>query len=118
MLCFVGLASSKATLYRALERHGIRTHPCPDCHPASMSGYSPLAAARSPQLVPLPVPAAPVAGEALASFIGRLAAVNHATTANTCLRSVGELEITRKISAAAACCSRASASSRRSSSTD
>ena len=72
----LGLDSSRATLYRALERHGIQTHPCPDCHPASMSGYSPLAAARSPQPSPLPVPAAPVAGEALASFLGRLAAVN------------------------------------------
>ena len=47
-----------------------------DCHPASISGYSPLAAARSPQPSPLPVPAAPVAGETLASFLGRLAAVN------------------------------------------
>lgn len=76
----LGLGSSRATLYRALERHGIRTHPCPDCHPASMSGYAPLAAARSPQPAPLPVPAAPVAGEALASFLGRLAAVNRTTT--------------------------------------
>jgi hypothetical protein len=72
----LGLDSSRATFYRALERYGIQTHPCPDCHPASMSGYSPLAAARSPQPSPLPVPAAPVAGETLASFIGRLAAVN------------------------------------------
>jgi hypothetical protein len=72
----LGLPSSRATLYRALERYGIQTHPCPNCHPASMSGYSPLAAARSPQPSPLPVPAAPVAGEALASFLGRLAAAN------------------------------------------
>lgn len=72
----LGLDSSNATFYRSLERHGIQTHPCPDCHPASMSGYSPLAAARSPQPSPLPVPAAPVAGEALASFLGRLAVVN------------------------------------------
>ena len=41
-----------------------------------MSGYSPLAAARAPQPSPLPVPAAPVAGETLASFLGRLAAAN------------------------------------------
>jgi TniQ len=72
----LGLDSSRATLYRSLERYGIQTHPCPDCHPASMSGYSPLAAPRNPQPSPLPVPAAPVAGEALASFLGRLAAVN------------------------------------------
>jgi hypothetical protein len=75
----LGLDSSRATLYRALERYGIQTHPCPDCHPASMSGYSPLDAARSPQPSPLPVPAAPVAGETLASFTGRLAAVNRTT---------------------------------------
>jgi len=72
----LGLDGSRTTFYRSLERHGIRTHPCPDCHPASMSGYSPLAAPRSPQPSPLPVPAAPVAGEALASFLGRLAAAN------------------------------------------
>ena len=72
----LGLGGSRATFYRALERYGIQTHPCPDCHPASMSGYSPLAAARSPQPFPLPVPATPVAGETLASFLGRLAAVN------------------------------------------
>jgi TniQ len=72
----LGLDGSRATFYRALERYGIQTHPCPGCHPASMSGYSPLAAARSPQPSPLPVPAAPVAGEALTSFLGRLAAAN------------------------------------------
>lgn len=75
----LGLGSSRATLYRSLERYGIQTHPCPGCHPASMSGYSPPDAARSPQPSPLPVPAAPVAGETLASFTGRLAAVNHTT---------------------------------------
>jgi hypothetical protein len=41
-----------------------------------MSGYSPLAAARGSRLAPLPVSAAPVAGEALASFLGRLASAN------------------------------------------
>ncbi len=82
----LGLDSSRATLYRALERHGIQTHPCPGCRPASMSGYSPLAAARSPQPSPLPVPAAPVAGEALASFLGRLAAANR-TSPMPCWKS-------------------------------
>jgi hypothetical protein len=76
----LGLGSSRATFYRALERHGIQTHPCPGCHPASMSGYSLPAAAWSPQPSPLPVPAAPVAGETLASFTGRLAAVNRTTS--------------------------------------
>jgi hypothetical protein len=75
-LSSLGLGNARSTLYHALERHGIQAHPCPDCHPASMSGYSPLAAARGHQPAPLPVPAAPVAGEALASFLGRLAAAN------------------------------------------
>jgi len=75
----LGLGTSRATFYRALERYGIQTHPCPDCHPASMSGYSPPDAPRSPQPSPLPVPAAPMAGETLASFTGRLAAVNRTT---------------------------------------
>lgn len=78
-LSCLGLGNSRATLYRAMERHGIQTHPCPDCHPASMSGYSPLAATRAPQPAPLPVPAAPVAGETLASFLSRLADGNRTT---------------------------------------
>jgi len=41
-----------------------------------MSGYPPLDAPRSPRPSPLPVPAAPVAGETLTSFTGRLVAVN------------------------------------------
>jgi TniQ len=44
-----------------------------------MSGYSPLTAAQGTQPAPLPVPAAPVAGEGLASFLGRLAATNRTT---------------------------------------
>jgi hypothetical protein len=75
-LSCLGLGNSRATLYRAMERHAIKTHPCPGCHPASMSGYSPLAATRAPQPAPLPVPAAPLAGETLTSFLSRLAALN------------------------------------------
>jgi hypothetical protein len=44
-----------------------------------MSGYSPLAAARGRWPAPLRVPAAPVTGEALASFLGRLAAADRTT---------------------------------------
>jgi hypothetical protein len=72
----LGLDGSRATFYRALERCGIQPHPCPDCYPARISGYSPLTTARRPQPSPLPLPAAPVTGETLASFLGRLAAVN------------------------------------------
>lgn len=81
-LSVVGFDGSRATFYRALERHGIQTHPCPDCHPASMSGYSPLSPGRSPQPFPLPKPAAPVAGETLTSFLSRLAAVNRTSPEN------------------------------------
>ena len=79
-LSVLGFDGSRATFYRALERHGIQTHPCPDCHPASMSGYSPPSPGRSPQPFPLPKPAAPVAGETLTSFLGRLAAVNRTSS--------------------------------------
>lgn len=72
----LGMEESRASLYRDLERHGLRPHPCPDCYQARISGYAPLAAARRPQPFPLPVPAAPLPGETLASFLGRLAAVN------------------------------------------
>ena len=79
-LSVLGFDGSRATFYRALERHGIQTHPCPDCHPASMSGYSPPSPGRSPQPFPLPKPAAPVARETLTSFLGRLAAVNRTSS--------------------------------------
>jgi hypothetical protein len=78
-LSALGIGNGRSTIYHALERHGIQAHPCPDCHPASMSGYAPLAAPRGPWPAPLPVPVAPVAGEALASFLGRLAAANRTT---------------------------------------
>jgi hypothetical protein len=78
-LSILGIGNARSTLYHALDRHGIQAHPCPGCHPASMSGYAPLAAPRGPWPAPLPVPAAPVAGEALASFLGRLAAANRTT---------------------------------------
>jgi len=76
----LGFAGTRRTFYRALERHEIRPHPCPDCHLARISGYAPLPAARQPQPSPLPMPAAPVTGETLASFLGRLAAANRTST--------------------------------------
>ncbi len=72
----LGFPGTRRTFYRALERHEIQPHPCPDCHVARISGYAPLPAARQLQPSPLPMPAAPVSGETLASFLGRLAAVN------------------------------------------
>jgi hypothetical protein len=76
----LGLDGSRATFYRGLERHGIQPHPCPDCYPARISGYAPLPAARQPRPSPLPMPAAPLTGETLTSFLGRLAAANLTTT--------------------------------------
>jgi hypothetical protein len=76
----LGLDGSRATFYRGMERHGIQPHPCPDCYPARISGYAPLPAARQPRPSPLPVPAAPLAGETLTSFLGRLVDANLTTT--------------------------------------
>jgi hypothetical protein len=76
----LGFPGGQRSFYRALERHEIQTHPCPDCHIARMSGYAPLPDARQPRPSPLPMPAAPVAGETLASFLGRLAAANLTST--------------------------------------
>ena len=72
----LGFPGTQRTFYRALERHEIQPHPCPDCHIARISGYYPLAEARHPQPFPLPVPVSPVNGETLASFLGGLAAAN------------------------------------------
>jgi hypothetical protein len=72
----LGFPGTQRTFYRALERHEIQPHPCPDCHIARISGYYPLAEARHPQPFPLPVPVSPVNGETLVSFLGRLAAAN------------------------------------------
>ena len=74
----MGLAAgiTPPTTSRSRSVNGIQTHPCPDCHPASMSGYSPPSPGRSLQPFPLPKPAAPVQVETLTSFLGRLAAVN------------------------------------------
>ena len=72
----LGLGISRATFYRALERHGLSAHPCPGCHPAAVSVSAALAPARHLRPIPLPIPAAPVTGETLASFLSRLAAAN------------------------------------------
>ena len=77
----LGFRGSRASFYRALERHGIRPHPCPDCHIARFSGYAPIDPAKNARPVPaLPFPLSPIAGETLASFLGRLSAANHLQT--------------------------------------
>lgn len=78
----LGFRGSRRSFYRALERHGIRPHPCPDCHIARFSGYAPIASAKGTRPVPaLPFSLSPVAGETLTSFLGRLSAANHLQTA-------------------------------------
>jgi len=72
----LGLDISRATFYRALERHGLRAHPCPGCRPAGINANTKLAPHGHLRPAPLPMPTAPVAGETLASFLGRLAAAN------------------------------------------
>jgi hypothetical protein len=78
-LCSPGLSNARPTLCHALERHGIQARPCPGCHPAGMSGYSPPATAQGPEPAPLPAPAAPVAGKAPASFPARPPAASRTT---------------------------------------
>ena len=38
----LGFRGTRPKFYRALDRHEIRPHPCPDCHVARISGYAPL----------------------------------------------------------------------------
>jgi TniQ len=76
----LGFPGTQRSFYRALERHGVQTHPCPDCRLAGMGSYAPLRASRQPRPSPMPRPATPVTGETLASFLGRLAAANLTST--------------------------------------
>jgi TniQ len=77
----LGFRGSRSSFYRALERHRIGPHPCPDCHIARFSGYAPIGPATSARPVPaLPFPLSPITGETLASFLGRLSAANHLQT--------------------------------------
>ena len=83
----LGFRGTRPKFYRALDRHEIRPHPCPDCHVARISGYAPLTGTRRIKPSPLPLPASPVAGETLASFLNRLAAVNR-TSPQTLLEAL------------------------------
>lgn len=79
----IGFPGTERSFYRALARHEIRTHPCPDCKIARISGYAPIDRDREAGRTrpsPLPVPAVPLAGETLMSFLGRLAAANFTST--------------------------------------
>ena len=74
----LGLRSTARAFCRALGRHGLQPHPCPDCSVATTRATTVLSkASRLPWPAPLPLPAVPVTGETLASFLSRLAAVNY-----------------------------------------
>ncbi len=80
----LGFPGTDKAFYRALQRHGMRVHPCPACRIARINGYALRPPERSPRPFPLAMPLSPVGGETLASFLGRLASANR-TDARTLL---------------------------------
>jgi hypothetical protein len=75
----LGFPGTGKALYRALQRHAIRVHPCPDCRIARINGYALRPPERSPRPFPLAMSLAPVSGETMSSFLGRLSGANHAS---------------------------------------
>lgn len=73
----LGYPGSYQTFCRALQHRQVRQHACQQCRTPRPA--SPAAPAQSRQAGPLPIPAALIAGEVLASYLGRLAAANHIT---------------------------------------
>jgi len=86
-ITLLGFPGGRQTFYRALERHALQLHPCPDCYVARISGYAPLTETRQTKPSPLPLPASPVGGETLVSFLNRLATVNR-TSPQTLLEAL------------------------------
>lgn len=95
----LGYPGSYQTFCRALQHHQVRQHACRQCRTPRPA--TPAAPAQSRQAGPLPIPVALIAGEVLASYLGRLAAANHITTDDlpsraeqirVQARSTGELE--------------------------
>ncbi len=74
----LGYPGSYQTFCRALQHHQVRQHACRPCRTPRPA--TPAAPAQSRQAGPLPIPVALIAGEVLASCLGRLAAANHITT--------------------------------------
>lgn len=70
----LGYRGSYSALTRELRNSGIATT-CPACEHRPHSAYSRAPINRSRQSLPMRV--APLAGETIASYLGRLAAVNH-----------------------------------------
>ena len=74
----LGYPGSYQTFCRALQHHQVRQHACRPCRTPRPA--TPAAPAQSRQAGQLPIPVALIAGEVLASCLGRLAAANHITT--------------------------------------
>ena len=74
----LGYPGSYQTFCRALQHHQVRQRACQQCRTPRPA--SPAAPAQCRQAGPLPIPVALIAGEVLASYLGRLAAANHITT--------------------------------------
>ena len=73
----LGYPGSYQTFCRALQHHQVRQRACRQCRTPRPA--CPAAPAQSRQARPLPIPVALIAGEVLASCLGRLAAANHIT---------------------------------------
>ena len=74
----LGYPGSHQTLRRALKRHHLEPG-CPSCQAPARLAAAPAPAGHSQNPGPLPVTTAPVTGETLASYLGRLASANHVT---------------------------------------
>lgn len=74
----LGYPGNYQSFCRALQHHQVRQHACRQCQAPRPA--TPAAPAQSRQAGPLPIPVALIAGEVLASYLGRLAAANHITT--------------------------------------
>jgi hypothetical protein len=77
----LGYPGSHQSLCRALRRHRILSI-CPSCLTPARPGPASAPAGHSQNPAPLPVTAAPVTGETLASYLGRLASANHVTVSD------------------------------------
>jgi len=77
----LGYPGSYQSFCRALQRHHLQPG-CQPCRAPSRPGVPPPPAGHSQHPGPLPIPASPVTGETLVSYLGRLAAANHLTTSD------------------------------------
>ena len=74
----LGYPGSYQSFCRALQRHHLPPG-CQPCQAPAHLGVPPPPAGHSQRPGPLPIPAAPITGETLPSYLGRLATANHIT---------------------------------------